>query len=700
METQVFFMKRIALSCCLILGLTSLEAAPRHYEVNSPDGKLTLTVKVEEGLSYSLAREGVVLLEDSPISMTLTDGTIFGKDERRPRINRKTVDQVLETAIYRKAQIEDKYNEMSLDFKEFRLIFRMYDSGAAWRFATSRREAFEVAAEGTAFRFPEDWKAYVPYVRGFDAAHPEKQYMNSFENTYEHIHLSEWQEDRLAFLPLLVEGPDGVKIAITEADLQDYPGMYLINRQADQDVAPASRHTETLKENQPGIQTLSADFAPLPNLIEQGGHNKLQGIVRSRYPFIATFDEHSRRRDGELLFPWRVIAVSAEDIELADNDLVWCLAEPQDPQLNFSWVKPGKVAWDWWNDWTLHGVGFKAGINTRTYKYYIDFAATHGIPYVILDEGWAVNLQADLLQIIPEIDLQEIIDYGRERKVGIVLWAGYWALNRDIEGLCRHFAEMGVKGFKVDFMDRDDQYMVRFLRDAAEIAARHHLFLDFHGTHKPTGLQRTWPNAINFEGVHGLEQMKWCGSETDQVTYDVTIPFVRMLAGPFDYTQGAMRNANKGNYRAVWNEPMSQGTRCRQLAEYIVFESPFNMLCDSPSNYIREPECTDFIADIPETWDETRMLDGKVAEYILTARRKGDVWYVGGMTNWEARDLVVDLSFLPAGEWLVQVFQDGANAEKVACDYRYGVIGMKEGTVLKFHLASGGGVALKLSRRK
>jgi alpha-glucosidase len=390
------------------------------------------------------------------------------------------------------------------------------------------------------------------------------------------------------------------------------------------------------------------------------------------------------------MFPWRVVVVSATDAELADSDMVYKLASA--PTGDFSWVKPGKVAWDWWNAWNLYGVDFKAGINNDTYKYYIDFAAKEGMGYVILDEGWAVNLQADLMQVIPEIDLPMLAAYAEERGVGLILWAGYWAFDRDMEEVCRHYAAMGIKGFKVDFMDRDDQKMVDFHRRGAEMCAKYGLMVDYHGTYKPTGLHRTYPNVINFEGVDGLEQMKW-DKDGDQVTYDVTIPFIRQLAGPMDYTQGAMRNATKGNYRSVNSEAMSQGTRCRQLAEYVVFESPLQMLCDSPSNYLAEPECTDYIAAIPTVWDETRALAGEVGKYVAITRRSGDNWYVGAMTDWNARALTLDLGFLGEGSYEFEIYRDGVNANRAARDYRREVVRVNsaEQKSVDIDMAPGGG---------
>jgi alpha-glucosidase len=316
---------------------------------------------------------------------------------------------------------------------------------------------------------------------------------------------------------------------------------------------------------------------------------------------------------------------------------------------------------------------------------------------VILDEGWAVNKQADLFQVIPEIDLKALVAYGKSKNVDLILWAGYYALNKDIEGICKYYSEMGIKGFKVDFMDRNDQPIVEFFEQAAQAGAKYHLLMDFHGAFPPTGLQRTYPNVINFEAVWGLEQMKWADEKNDQVTYDVTMPFIRMIAGPVDYTQGAMRNATKGNWRAVYNEPMSQGTRCRQLAEYVIFESPLNMLCDNPSNYIAEPECTEFIAAVPTVWDNTISLNGKVGEYITIARQKGDAWYVGSLTNWTKRSLELDLSFLGAGNFQAEVFKDGINANKSARDYKKEVINIPADRKLKIDMAQGGGYVMKIT---
>ena len=640
-------------------------AAPKTYDLVSPDGRLKVEIKTGNGICYTLQHDSDILLEDSYLGLYLTDGTSFGENAKVTGTSRRSVSEIYKTVLYKKAEVEDSFNELTLKFKNFHLIFRAYDDGMAYRFVSRMKKPFTVKDELASFNFAEDWNMWAAYVCQHTET-LESQYYNSFENQYSYTPVSEWNKDRMAFLPLMVDGPNGKKIVITEADLMNYPGMYLYNGDGGSDIA--------------------ARFAGYPDEVKQGGHKNLQMEVQSRKPFIAECGAAE-------VFPWRIIAVSENDLQMADNDMVYRLATPADQEADWSWVKPGKVAWDWWNAWNIRGVDFVSGINNDTYKYYIDFASANGIEYVILDEGWSVNGAADLLQVVPEIDLEMLVAYAAERNVGLILWAGYWAFDRDMEKVCEHYSKMGIKGFKIDFMDRDDQYMVDFHRRAAGTAAKYHMMVDFHGTYKPTGLHRTYPNVINYEGVHGLEQMKWSPASVDQVTYDVTVPYIRMMAGPMDYTQGAMRNATRSNYHPVNDEPMSQGTRCRQLAEYVIFDSPLNMLCDSPSNYMKETECLEFIAEIPTVWDETRGLSGKVGEYIAMARRSGGTWYVGGMTDWNARELTIDLSFLPEGCHEVVIFRDGANAYRAASDYKKETVKLPADGKLTVHMAPGGGFA-------
>ena len=422
--------------------------------------------------------------------------------------------------------------------------------------------------------------------------------------------------------------------------------------------------------------------------MEQGGHNNLQLIVMEREDYIAEMDRSK-------VFPWRIMMVGTAE-EIAMNNMSYLLGEPSRVD-DISWIKPGKVAWDWWNNWNIGGVPFKAGINNDTYKHYIDFASRYGIEYVILDEGWAVNGKADLFQVVPEIDLPMLVNYAKERNVGIILWAGYYAFDRDMERVCQHYSKMGVKGFKVDFMDRDDQIVTDFYRRTAETCAKYHLVVDFHGAFKPAGLNRTYPNVLNFEGVFGLEQMKWAPATVDQMRYDCEIPFIRQAAGPMDYTQGAMLNGGRWNYHPCWSEPLSQGTRCHQLALYIVLESPLNMLCDSPTNYEKDPDYTRFVAEIPTVWDETRVLQGEVGEYIVTARRKGDTRYIGGITNWTERDVDVDLSQLGISSGVAELYCDGVNAHRRGSDYSTQTIKQSGNQAIKVHLAPGGGFVLKVN---
>ena len=662
-------MRKLITTLAAALAAICAFAAPKSYELKSPDGKLV--VKVDADLCYTLTHDSDLLLDKSGIAMYMADGTAFGEGSKPAKVSYRSVDQTIGAEIYKKSQVKDHFNEMVLKYKNFSVIFRAYDDGMAYRFVSHLKKPYQVENELAQFNLPQDWNLWTAYV----AQHTEtleSQFYNSFENQYTYAPISKWNKDRLAFLPLMVDGPHGKKIVIAEADLVNYPGMYLYNHGHD--------------------KSLMAHYAPYPKEVKQGGHNNLQMEVQSREDYIAAYD-------GPQEFPWRIVAVSENDVQMADNDMVYRLATPADPQKDWSWVKPGKVAWDWWNDWNIDGVDFKSGINNDTYKFYIDFASANGIEYVILDEGWSVNGEADLFQVVPEIDLEMLVKYATERNVGLILWAGYWAFDRDMEKVCEHYSKMGIKGFKIDFMDRDDQYMVDFHRRAAEVTAKYHMLADFHGSYKPTGLHRTYPNVINYEGVHGLETMKWSDASVDQVTYDVTIPYIRMMAGPMDYTQGAMRNATRGNYHPVYNEPMSQGTRCRQLAEYVVFDSPLNMLCDSPSNYMREQECLEYIAQIPTVWDETKGLCGEVGKYIVMARRSGDVWYVGGMTDWSERTLHLDLSFLPEGEYVMEMYADGANAYRIARDYRKTLADVPADGQISVHMAPGGGFALKIYKK-
>ena len=652
----------------LLIAVPFWANAQKGIELKDPSGKIQLNVMLGNTVTYSVSHGEDVIIGTSPVSMTLTDGTVFGKEPRLKKKKYRTENQMIYPPIYRKQSIKDHFNELTLEFKGgYSLVFRAYEDGVAYRFISDLKKSFMVESEQAVFNLPNNPKVFAATPKGRKIDGVENQYHSSFQNTYRHVELSKWDKSRLAFLPVLSESENGKKVCITEADLLNYPGMFL-----------------KVSSDNKGFY---GEFAAYPKDISVEVRG-LKGMVKTREPYIA-------KVEGKTVFPWRVMVISEKDTDLLCSDMVYKLATPA-AEADYSWIKPGKVAWDWWNDWNLYGVDFRAGVNTETYKYYIDFASKFGIEYVILDEGWAVAGPADLFQIVPEIDMEELIRYADSKKVGLILWAGYRAFDLDMERVCKHYSAMGIKGFKIDFMDRDDQYMVDFNRRCAETGAKYKLLIDLHGTHKPTGLQRTYPNAINFEGVHGLEEMKWAQPGTDQVTYDVTMPFIRMVAGPVDYTQGAMNNANKENFKAVYSEPMSQGTRCRQLAQYIIFDSPLNMLCDAPTNYLKEEECTKFIAAIPTVWEETKALCGEVGKYLAMARQKNDVWYVGALTNWDSRDMELDLSFLGEGEYKAEIFEDGINADRVGKDYKRKVIPVPADRRLKIHMASGGGHVMRI----
>lgn len=641
-------------------------AAEKEYSLQSPSGKITTAITCGDKLNYSISYDGKEVLSKSTVSMMLGDGTVWGPDASISKAVRGSNENIVESPFSQSATMPDRYNSLTLRMKgNWSIEFRAYDDGVAYRFASTRKNPYEIVSEQAEFNFPADYTASVPYVRTGTDDNMQSQFFNSFENLYTVGPLSSLNPRRLAFLPLSVDA-GGVTVAITETDLNDYPGLYLYNPD--------------------GTHTLKGKHAPYPTKIVDGGYNNIEGVVTETAGYIA-------RVDGARTFPWRIIVVG-DDKAVASSNLSYLLAEPS-RITDTSWIKPGKVAWDWWNSWNITGVDFEAGINTPTYKHYIDFASDNGIEYVILDDGWAAGKGEDLFILNPDIDLKEIISYADKKNVGIILWAGYRAFERDLEKVCRHYSEMGVKGFKVDFEDRDDQLMTAFNHRAAETAARYHLVLDLHGSYKPAGINRTWPNVLNVEGVNGLENVKWTElADFDIIQYDTMLPFLRQLAGPMDYTQGAMVNATPQNFRPIHSQPMAPGTRAHQLALYMILYSPLNMLCDSPSNYRREQECTNFIASVPTVWDETIVLDAKMGEYIVTARRKGSEWFIGGITNWTPRDLTIDLAPLNlTGTSQMILFTDGTNAHRNGNDYRSETAAVAPTGSLNIHLAPGGGFA-------
>lgn len=650
------------LSLLLLIGNASFAAKEKKYVLSSPDGTLKVEISAGNELAYQVMHGNDTILSHSNIGLVLENGTIVGKTPRITGERRRKIKDNIESPFYRFKEFVATGNELDLKLKGgFGIIFRAYNEGVAYRFYTTQSSDIIIKEEQAEFNFKEDYTAYLPYT-----TNDKKPMAMAYQNVYDIIPLSKAQP-KLAFLPVTVDC-GSVKLTLLESDLEAYPGMFV--------------------QSQQGKYGLKGVFAPYPAKTDFYPWRKQEYVTE-------TTDFISRSR-GSRSYPWRVLAITEKDTDMPVNNLVYALASPNRIG-DTSWIKTGKVAWDWWNDWNLKGVPFKAGINMDTYKYYIDFASRNGLEFIVLDEGWYDPKSGDMLTVIPELDLTELIAYGKSKGVEIVLWTVFNVLDSQLEAACKKYADMGIKGFKVDFLDRDDQTAVEMVYRIAEMTARYKLTLDLHGIYKPTGINRTYPHIINFESVFGMEEVKWTDIKNNMPLYDVTFPYIRMMAGPVDYTPGVMRNATKADWRAMYYTPASMGTRCHQLAAYIVHDSPFTMLCDAPTNYLNEQECVDFIASLPVEVDSTFIASGELGKYIVTVRKKDVNWYIGGMTNWDERDVQLDFSFLPEGmSYTAVLFKDGVNANKQAEDYRKETIRIDKDSRLTLHLASGGGFAMKL----
>lgn len=650
------------LSLLLLIGNASFAAKEKKYVLSSPDGTLKVEISAGNELAYQVMHGNDTILSHSNIGLVLENGTIVGKTPRITGERRRKIKDNIESPFYRFKEFVATGNELDLKLKGgFGIIFRAYNEGVAYRFYTTQSSDIIIKEEQAEFNFKEDYTAYLPYT-----TNDKKPMAMAYQNVYDITPLSKAQP-KLAFLPVTVDC-GSVKLTLLESDLEAYPGVFV--------------------QSQQGKYGLKGVFAPYPAKTDFYPWRKQEYVTE-------TADFISRSR-GSRSYPWRVLAITEKDTDMPVNNLVYALASPNRIG-DTSWIKTGKVAWDWWNDWNLKGVPFKAGINMDTYKYYIDFASRNGLEFIVLDEGWYDPKSGDMLTVIPELDLPELIAYGKSKGVEIVLWTVFNVLDSQLEAACKKYADMGIKGFKVDFLDRDDQTAVEMVYRIAEMTARYKLTLDLHGIYKPTGINRTYPHIINFESVFGMEEVKWTDIKNNMPLYDVTFPYIRMMAGPVDYTPGAMRNATKADWRAMYYTPASMGTRCHQLAAYIVHDSPFTMLCDAPTNYLNEQECVDFIASLPVEVDSTFIASGELGKYIVTVRKKDVNWYIGGMTNWDERDVQLDFSFLPEGmSYTAVLFKDGVNANKQAEDYRKETIRIDKDSRLTLHLASGGGFAMKL----
>ncbi len=635
--------------------LSSCYLSAEDFRVSSPDNKIIVTVQTSPLLRWSASFDGKEVISSVTAGMVLENGKKLGVNEIIKKSMSGKINRMIEPAVaYKRSLIRDEYNFLTLSFRSgLSIQFRVYNDGAAYRFETSFRDDVTVQDEITDIQFPDGSDAWYPL---------EESFMSHNERVYIHSSLDTLTSKHLASLPALF-CTGGKNVLLTESDIDDYPGMWITGN----------------------------------------GHGGLNGI-HPKYPdserlegdrnlFVTSVKNYIARTKGTRNFPWRVFIITPDDGRLVESDLVFRLAQPQ-KITDTQWIKPGKVAWDWWNANNIYGVDFRAGINDDTYKYYIDFASKNGIEYVILDEGW-YRIGGSVLESVPEINIPGLCQYAATKNVGIILWVVWKTLADDIDKAMALYEKWGVKGVKVDFMQRDDQKMVDFYQEAVRKAAEHHLLIDFHGAYKPDGIGRTYPNAITREGVKGMENDKWSRDITPE--HDVILPFTRMVAGPMDYTPGAMVNMERENFTPIFTRPSSQGTRVHQMALYVIFESPLQMLSDSPSNYMREQECTDFIVKVPVVWDDIKVLEAKVGDYLLLARRSGKDWFVGGLTDWNSRTFELDLSFLPSGDYMIETFQDGINADRYAQDYKHLKSNVKAGEKITVTMARGGGWVAKIT---
>ncbi len=640
-------MKRRSLFSILFV-FCALPLFAENFTLTSPDKHIEVTVSVNKDITWQIDYQQKTVIAPSAIAMQLADERILGENPRLKKTVKNTVKNTITPLYGRCSQIEENYNVLELRFKNYALEFRAYNQGVAYRFLTDFPENIVVVNENVNFQMTGDCR-----LVGLQSSN-----LHAYESNYSTLDLSKLDGKMYLCLPLLVRVPGGPNVMITESDLLDYPGLYLQS---------ATEHA------------LAGFLPPFPLEVAQDQGRGFDLVVQKTAGYIA-------KTSGKRSFPWRLAALAEKDIDFIGNNLVYLTASKNKIR-DHSWIKPGLVAWDWWNDINMTGVDFKTGFNTETFKYFIDFAAENGIRYVNLDEGWSD--QFDLLKPAPDLDMTAVVDYAKQKNIGLFLWCVWHTLDRQLQPALDRFAEWDIAGIKVDFMNRDDQVAVNFYERVAREAAKRNILVNYHGAYKPTGLYRTWPNVINREAVMGLEYSKW--SDTVTPEHDVTIPFIRQFAGPMDFTPGAMNNANADNFASIFSRPMSQGTRCHQLAMFVAYFAPLQMLCDTPTSYQREPHVLDFLSGVPTVWDETIGIEGEVGEYIMVARRKGAVWYLGAMTNRQQRQLETLPEFLGQGTYEAVIFRDGINAHRNATDYKRTARQVTADTVLKIDMAPGGG---------
>ena len=653
----------LAPACLPLVVATALAAPAGTQELASADGRLKAVLTAAEDVRYSLRLDGRTLVSPSPVFLELADGRVLGRGASLVRVDRRQLDETIPTPIGKRATVRNAFRELALVLSDGAVLrARLFDDGFALRWETVLPGRIRVRQEGFNIGFPEEPRAFM--LTGEGAHH-------GYEGLWKHEPISSlgWST-QAASLPLVLDLPGGPRLGVLQADLDDYPAMYLGYR-----------------ASHPGAL---ASVFPRRALREQpGGFLDFDMSVAERADDIA-------ETAGTRSFPWRAFVLARRDADLLASDMVTRLAPPPAPAADFSWVKPGKVVWDYWADWNLEGVDFAAGRNTRTFEYHVDFAAQHGFPYVNVD--WLWSDPHDLFSLNPDIDVPHIVRYARERNVGVFVWCLTRTLERQLVPAMDRFQKWGVAGLKIDFFDRDDQRMLALYRRFAEEAARRKLMVLFHGATPPWGLSRALPNVLGYEAVRGLEYDKF-DEKGSPPGHDVTLPYTRMLAGPMDYTPGAMRALSKANWRAMPDLPASQGTVAHQLAMYVVYDAPLVMLSDMPTAYEKEPAALELLSAVPTTWDETVGVDGRIGEWAVVARRKGAEWWIGAMTDWTGRTVEVPLGFGGGGGWQATIWADGPNAGRVGTDYRRASQAVEDGGGLRLVLAPGGGAVVRLQRR-
>lgn len=643
----------------LLLFVPACLATATTQILKSPDGRIAVTVDLTHKIYYSVNFQAVSLLRPSPVSLELADGTVLGAQP--VLVSAKPREQRGEFTLPwgQRTHIKDECNELELNFEGgYTVVFRAYNDGVAYRFRTTRPGEMIVRAEELQWNLTAGGQVW-----GTDY----NTMAGSFEALYGKKAWADWKEGTYAYSPILIEHPAGPRMLLCDADLSDYPGLYLQKR------------GETNRYEIRGL------FPKYPKATQPGGWCHFNSVVTATEDYIA-------KTKGTRDFPWRVTVIAASDRELLDSELVTKLARPAQVA-DTRWLQPGKAAWEWWNDWNLAGVNFKTGINNETYRHYIDFAAENKVPYLVVDEGWSDAY--DMALPNPDLEIKAVVDYARSKGVKIILWCTWRTLTEQWDFAFARFTELGIAGIKVDFFDRDDQVAVASMEAIAKEAAARHLVVDYHGARPLPGFARTWPNAFNFEGVRGNEYNKF-SKEPPHPAYNATLPFTRGLVATMDFTPGAMRNVLASDYVQSNSMPSTIGTRCHQLAMFVVYSAPLQMLCDSPSAYRQAPDYLQFLSAIPVTWDESRALESRVGQAAVIARRSGTTWYVGALGGAEARQLSLDLSFLGAGSHRATLVSDGVNADKLPTEYRFQSLAIDPGKPLEVSLAPGGGAVLKI----